>query len=232
MLTLATKERRRQVGVQPRSPLHLVRLGRIDYLEALEVQQRYAAARGEGALGDTIILAQHPHTLCTGPLGRDAHVLLSERERRAIGLPYYRVDRGGDVMYLGPGQLVAYPVLFLAEHGLDPISYLRALEQVVIGALAWFGVRGRRIPGLTGVWVGEAKIAGVAIKVSRGIATHGFNLNVDPDLSFFRHIVTCGNVGRGVTSMARALGRPVSVSQVEERVIASFEDVLGVEVKK
>ncbi|MEE9285501.1 MAG: lipoyl(octanoyl) transferase LipB, partial [Dehalococcoidia bacterium] len=153
----------------------------------------------------------------------------AEGDRAALGLPYYRVDRGGDVMYLGPGHLVAYPVLRLADHALDPLQYLRALEQTVIQALDDFGIRGRRIPGLTGVWVREAKIAGVAVKVARGVTTHGFNLNVSPDLSYYRYIVTCGNHGRDVTSMEQLLGAPPDLTAVEERVVAQFANVFGLE---
>ena len=209
----------------------VIRLESMDFLEGCRLQKAYAEARREGLIGDTLLLARHPHTFCTGALGKDEHVLLSEAGRRALGIPYYRVDRGGDVMYLGPGQVVAYPILRLADRGLDPLQYLRALEEVAIRALSEFGIQARRIVGLTGVWVGEAKIGGVAVKLSRGVTTYGFNLNVTPDLSFYRHIVTCGNAGRDVTSMERLLGRAPGLREVEDRVVEGFGAVLGERVE-
>lgn len=207
--------------------LNVVTLGRLDYLEAWALQQRYAQERKAGRIGDTLLLAQHPHTLCTGVLGKDAHVLIGSAEREALSLPYYRVDRGGDVMYVGPGHLVAYAIVALTGLGLDPIQYVRLLEQAVMETLADFGIHAHRINGLTGVWVDGAKIAGVAIKVSQGVTTHGFNLNVNPDLSYYGYIVTCGNRGREVTSMERLLGRPVPMGQVEAAVIAHMEECMG-----
>lgn len=130
-------------------------------------------------------------------------------------------------MYVGPGQVVAYPIVKLANRGLDPIQYLRLLEETAIRTLADFRLKGARIPGLTGVWVGGAKIAGVAVKVSGGVTTHGFNVNVDPDLAMFRYIVTCGHAGRAVTSMARLLGQTPAVEEVEERAVAHLGTLLA-----
>ena len=216
-----------ETAVAPSAKLRVVRLETMDFLEGWELQKADADARREGLIGDTLLLARHPHTFCTGVLGKDEHLRLSEPQRRSLGIPYYRVDRGGDVMYVGPGHLVAYPVLRLEGYGLDPLQYLRALEEVVMRTLAEFGIRSGRIAGLTGVWAGEAKIAGVAVKLSRGVTTHGFNLNVDPDLSFYRHIVTCGNAGRDVTSMERLLGLAPSLREVEDCIVGSFEEVFG-----
>ena len=199
-------------------PLRLVYLGWMAYLDAWRVQQQYATARREQRIGDHLLLVRHPPTLCTGVLGKDEHVQISEADRQALGLPYHRSDRGGDVMYVGPGQVIAYPILSLPQRGLDPIEYLRTLEAIVIETLADFGIAGTREPGLTGVWVNGAKIAGVAIRVAGGVTTHGFNLNVCPDLAWFRHIVTCGNRGREVTSMERVLGYPVNAAFVDWRV--------------
>ncbi len=207
--------------------LQVVRLPLMDFMDGCRVQSDYAEARRTGTIGDTLLLARHPHTYCTGVLGKDRNVLIGEADRQALGVPYYRVDRGGDVMYLGPGHLVAYPIVSLGSHSLDPISYLRTLEEVVIRTLGEHGVRAGRIHGLTGVWAGQAKIAGVAVKVSRGVTTYGFNLNVSPDLSFYQHIVTCGNVGREVTSMERLLGRAPLQREVEDSVVRQFASLLG-----
>ena len=208
------------------APLLAVRLPLMDVLEASAVQRAYADRRKANAVPDTVLLARHPPTFCTGVLGKDRNMLATEEERRHIGVPYVRLDRGGDLMYVGPGQVVAYPIVLLADLGLDPIRYLRLLEEVVIRALADFRINAVRIPGSAGVWVGGAKIAGVAVKVSGGVTTYGFNLNVDPDLAMFRHIVTCGNMGRPVTSMAQTLGLAPALEAVEERVVAHLSEML------
>lgn len=201
----------------------------MDYMVCCSLQRRLAEARAQGLVGDTLLLAQHPPTYCTGVLGKDDHVLLPPEELRRLGIPYYRSDRGGDVMFVGPGQVIGYAIVRLADLSLDPIRHLRLLEEVVLKALASFGVRGRRIPGLTGVWVEERKIAGVAVKVSRGVTTHGFNINLNPELSYFRHIVTCGNRGRGVASMQALLGWTPSREDVETCVVGAFEEVYGLQ---
>ncbi len=203
-------------------PFRILDLGRLDYLEALAIQRDLAKERIAGVAGDALLLAEHPHAFCTGVLGKDEHLLLSDAERHALGVPYYRTDRGGDIMYVGPGQLVAYPIVRLGRLGLDPVSYLRLLEAVIIATLAAFGIEARRIPGLTGVWAGDRKIAGVAAKVAGGVTTHGLNLNIAPDLRWFDCIVTCGNKGKGVTSMARELGHAPARQDVAAALIASF----------
>lgn len=226
--TMTASPEQRTPPLRREEQLDVVHLGRIDFQEAWRAQQRFAEARRAGRCGNTLLLADHPPTLCTGVLGQDEHVLITSSQRHALGLPYYRVDRGGDVMYVGPGHLVAYPIVSLPSLDLDPIGYLRLLEQVLIDALADFGIEAHRIRGLTGVWVGEDKIAGVAVKVARGVTTHGFNLNVSPDLAMYRHIVTCGNHGRGVTSMERLLGRRIGPEEVEAAVIAQARPALAV----
>ncbi len=208
------------------APFAVLDLGRIAYLEAWALQRELAGLRATGRIGDTLLLAEHEPAFCTGVLGKDEHLLLSEAQRAALGIPYYRTDRGGDVMYVGPGQVVAYPILRLADFGLDPVQYLRQLEAVVVATLADFGIQARRLPGLTGVWVGEEKIAGVAARVARGVTTHGFNLNVDPDLRPFDSIVTCGNRGRRVTSMQRLRGAAAPPrAAVAEAVVRHFQRV-------
>ncbi len=203
-------------------------LGRIDYGRAWTLQRAWAAARAEGRRPDALLLLEHPHTYTFGRSGRREHLRLSEEACARRGIALYDVDRGGNVTYHGPGQLVGYPILRLADYGLDYHGYLRALEEVLIQALGALGVPAHREPGYTGVWVGGAegtpeKIAAIGVKVdARGITSHGFALNVDPDLSYFEGIVPCGIADRRVTSLARLLGRPIPMEEVVKAVVVAF----------
>ena len=207
--------------------LGAVHLGRIDLGECARVQERYAEDRRRGSAGNTVLFAEHPPSYCTGVLGKDRHMLLDRDQRDALGVQYYRLGRGGDVMYVGPGQVIAYPIIQLEDYRLNPVSYLRVLEQAVIRSLGDHAIRANRAPGLTGVWVRDAKIAGVAVKVSRGVTTFGFNINVCPDMEYFQHIVTCGNEGRPITSAEMLLVRAPTVSEVEQTVAVRLAEVLG-----
>jgi lipoate-protein ligase B len=160
------------------------------------------------------------------------HVLLTEDEllRRGIGL--WETDRGGDVTFHGPGQIVGYVIFDLRQHGQDLHRFLRRMEEAILRALAAFGVEGGRIPGLTGVWVGHQKVCAIGIKVSRWITMHGFALNVDTDLSYFDVIVPCGIVGRGVTSLAALLGCPVDRREVEDALAHAFAGEFGLEPRE
>jgi lipoate-protein ligase B len=195
-----------------------VSLGLIDYQTAWDWQRRIAELRAEGAIEDTVLLLQHSHTYTLGRSGDRKHLLMSEAERKRRGVAVFEVDRGGDITYHGPGQLVVYPILALGKPGpdgrlphLDYVGYLRSLESVIIDTLQPFGITGHREEGLTGVWVdtaaGPAKVAAIGVKVTAaGVSMHGLALNVDPDLSFFSGIVPCGIADKGVTSMAKLLG--------------------------
>lgn len=223
------------------------RLGLVDYAEAWELQKRLVADRADGHCGDTLLLLEHPHTYTLGRSGKIEHLLMSEAERQARGVSVHWVDRGGDITYHGPGQLVGYPIIAVVSHTVhgvesstqrdripqtDYVRYLRDIEEVLIRALAAFGVRGERAPGYTGVWVGEEKIAAIGVKVNaRGISSHGFALNVCTDLSYFAGIIPCGIQCRGVTSLDRLLGRPVTINEVAEAVVASFGEVFGFEMR-
>lgn len=186
--------------------------------------------RQAGVLGDTLLLLEHPPTITLGRGTNDADLLTDIPTLRAGGIAVERADRGGEITYHAPGQLVGYPVLDLRAHGQDLHRYLRDLEEVLIRTLAQFGLAGGRIPGLTGVWVGGAKIAAIGIKVSRWVSMHGFALNVNPDLSPMRRdIVPCGIKDRGVTSLAELLpGGGPTRAEVEPRVVAAFAGVFGV----
>ena len=200
------------------------RLGLIPYREAWELQRRLAEQRRAGEVPDTLLLLQHPHTYTIGRSGSRDHVFLSDLQLAARGITCLEVDRGGDVTYHGPGQLVGYPIVDL---GLKPDvgAYLRGLEGCLIDVLAGFGISAARLPGFTGVWIeGERKIAAIGIKVASGITTHGFALNVSTDLGLFAHILPCGIRDKGVTSMASELGRAPDMTAVEDAVAARFPE--------
>jgi lipoyl(octanoyl) transferase len=212
--------------------------GRVSYPDALALQNRLVDMRSRGEAPDRLLLLEHPHTYTLGTSGHDEHLLLSEDELAWRGIEVHRIDRGGDITYHGPGQLVGYPIIGLPRAGnlrADFVGYIRKLETVLIATLADFGIVARPIPGLTGVWVdtpgGEAKIAAIGVKVNvRAVTKHGFALNVNTDLSYFDSIVPCGIADKGVTSMAQILGSPVDEAQVAERVVVQFGAVFGLEM--
>jgi lipoyl(octanoyl) transferase len=207
-------------------PLLVVRPGTLDYREAWELQRQVVAARQAEAGNDVLFLLEHPRVYTLGRRTDRAHVLFDEAERDARGIELVEVDRGGDVTYHGPGQLVGYPVLRLASlRGV--VDYVRTLEEVLIRVLATYDVTGERVADLTGVWVGNDKIAAIGVRVaSKGVTSHGFALNVTSDLDDFAGIVPCGIVGRGVCSLA-SLGIDTTVDEVADRVELTVADVFG-----
>lgn len=198
------------------------RLGLVPYAEAWALQQRLADARRAGLIPDTLLLLEHPHTYTIGRSGTREHVFLSQAELDARGITCLEVDRGGDVTYHGPGQLVGYPILDLGTAP-DVGRYVRSLEGCLIETLADFGIEAGRIAGYTGVWIADEKIAAIGVKISRGVTTHGFALNVSTDLGLFGHILPCGIADKGVTSMAARLGRAPGMSEVEDAVVGHFQ---------
>src|SRR5688500_9231302 len=162
---------------------HVIRSGRMDYLAAWEWQRELVRQRSAGAIGDTLLLTEHPHTYTLGRSTKDGHLLISHEQLAAQGIALVESDRGGDITYHGPGQVVGYPILKLSQHGGDVLRYLRMLEQTLIVTLADYGLATGRIAGLTGVWVGDEKIAAIGVKLSAaGVTQHGFALNVTTDL--------------------------------------------------
>ncbi|MBO8140556.1 MAG: lipoyl(octanoyl) transferase LipB [Firmicutes bacterium] len=208
-----------------------VRLGQWDYSAAWDLQARLVRARIGGQVPDLLLLVEHPHVYTVGRGGDGRHILWDEERLRKKGVDVYYVDRGGDVTYHGPGQAVGYPIVSLRGRGLDPHRYLRDLEEVLIRALAGFGIRGRRVEGLTGVWVDGAKVAAIGVRFTRAVTSHGFALNVNTDLSYFDGIIPCGITGRPVTSMQALLGRPVDMDAVCDALIASFSEVFGLKMR-
>ena len=198
-------------------------LGRMSYREALEIQQRIATERKQGLGTDQLLFVEHPHVLTTGRNGHEENILASEAVLRSAGIELHETDRGGDVTYHGPGQIVAYPIMDLREWKRDVGAFVRGIEQVLIDALSDFGIDARRIARCTGVWVGDAKIGAIGVHLSRWISTHGWALNVAPDLSYFQYIVPCG-LAKPVTSMS-ALGVNARMEDVRESLARHFESV-------
>ena len=213
-------------------------LGTRDYADAWAMQKALALQRLDGETSDVLLLLEHPPTLTLGRAAHRENLLADEVELRQRGVTILESDRGGDITYHGPGQLVGYPILNLQEppHTADLHDYLRKLEAVLIRTLAHFHLTAARFPGYTGVWLrldtpAPVKIAAIGIKVGRWITQHGFALNVAPDLSHFDWIVPCGIRDYGVTSLARELGRGVSIAEVLPVVTAAFGEVFGLEMQ-
>lgn len=207
------------------------RLGRIDYQAGLDLQASLVEQRRAGTVGDTLLLLEHPPVITLGVKTRQGpkHIIASPEELAREGVAVHETGRGGDVTYHGPGQLVGYPILDLNPDRRDVHVYVRDLEEVLIRAVADFGIAGTRVKGLSGVWVGEPgrekKIAAIGVRISRWITSHGFALNVATDLRHFRLIVPCGIVDRGVTSIEQELGRAVPMADVESAVERAFAAV-------
>jgi lipoyl(octanoyl) transferase len=210
--------------------VEVVDLGRTAYRSCWELQRRLRAARVAGETGDTLLLTEHDPVYTLGAGGSDAHLLAGAEECVRLGVEVVATDRGGDITYHGPGQLVAYPIFDLTGHGRDLHRYLRALEESVIQTLASFGITGTRVDGLTGVWVAGEKICAIGVKTSQWVSTHGLALNVCTDLAFFGRIIPCGIFDRGVTTMQHALGRPLGRDEVLEPFVEAFARVFGVSV--
>ena len=206
--------------------IEVKRLGMVAYNEALKLQEELVKRRRAGDIPDQLLLLEHPHVITLGTSSSTDHVLVGEEERALLGIELFETGRGGDVTYHGPGQLVGYPILDLKPDRCDLHRYVRDIEDALIRALASFDLHGRRKDGLTGVWLGDEKIAAIGVRVSSGwITSHGFALNVNTDLQFFDAIIPCGIREHGVTSMQRALGGAVAMDEVAEAVASQFEVV-------
>jgi lipoate-protein ligase B len=199
-----------------------VDLGRKGYQEVWDLQRRLVPLRQAGDIPDVLLLVEHPPTYTLGRAAKREHVLVSEGELEQIGASLIHTDRGGDVTFHGEGQLVGYPIVDLAEMQPDVHLYLRRLEEVIIQALARFGVEADRQPGLTGVWHPEGKLAAIGVRVARWVTSHGFALNVSTDLEYFKRIVPCGIVGHQVASMESVLGKPTSLAEVANVLSGEF----------
>ena len=214
--------------------MHVIRAGRVPYMEALARQRELVAARSAGQAPDTLLILEHPPTITLGVRADPAHVLVSPAELARRNVALVQTDRGGDVTYHAPGQMVGYPILKLAQHGGDLGRYVRNLEEVVIRTLADYGLAGERVSGLTGVWVGggQAKICAIGVKLSAaGVTSHGFAFNLNPDLAAFSMIVPCGLTNRAVTSLAALLGTTPPPGEVEARLLGHFATVFALSLR-
>ncbi len=237
----------------------VVDLGRIAYGESLRVQQQLVAARKAGAAPDVLLLCEHPHVITLGRNGKIENLRASEAWLRSSGVEFHHTNRGGDITYHGPGQLVAYPIINLGEIRRDVVWYVRQLEEAMIAATASFGVASFRVPGCTGVWTSQdkpgagctyspleetgagctyspaketkrEKLAAIGVHISRWVTSHGLAYNVSTDLSYFDMMVPCGIAGCRSTSLEKLLGRPVSREEFAPRLVSAFGGAFGLQM--
>jgi lipoyl(octanoyl) transferase len=208
--------------------LRVSSIGTISYADGLALQDELVRLRRADEIPDQLLLLQHPHVITLGTSARTDHVLVDDAQRKLLGIEMFETGRGGDVTYHGPGQLVGYPILDLKPDRCDLHQYVRDIEEALMRALAGFGLSAHRKEGLTGVWLGDEKIAAIGVRVSSGwITSHGFALNVNTNLSFFDAIVPCGIRKHGVTSMKLQLDREIEIAAVEKHVAHEFASVFG-----
>jgi lipoyl(octanoyl) transferase len=225
----------------------VIELGLVEYSAAWELQRRIVAARKAAAVPDVLLLCEHPHVITLGRSGKLANLRASGRVLRQMGVSFFETDRGGDITYHGPGQLVGYPVLNLADIRRDVAWYVRSLEEAMIRATAGFGVSSKRVPGRTGVWVDvpaapegnlagkaagdEEKLAAIGVHLSRWVTSHGFAYNVSTDLRYFDLIVPCGIAGKRATSLEKLLGQRVELKEVAPRIAAQLGELFGIDLR-
>jgi lipoyl(octanoyl) transferase len=211
----------------------VVQLGLVEYGAAWELQRRVVAASKAGAVPDALLLCEHPHVITLGRNGKIGNLRASDHVLRQMGVSFFDTDRGGDITYHGPGQLVGYPILNLAEIRRDVAWYMRGLEEAMIRATAEFGIPSRRVAGRTGVWVdapmesgGEEKLAAIGVHLSRWVTSHGFAYNVSTALRYFDLIVPCGIADKRATSLEKLLGRGVKMEEVSPRIVGHLGELL------
>ena len=211
----------------------VVDLGLVEYGASWELQRRIVAARKAGAVPDVLLLCEHPHVITLGRNGKLENLRASDQVLRQMGVSFSETDRGGDITYHGPGQLVGYPILNLGEIRRDVAWYVRGLEEAMIRATAEFGITSRRVAGRTGVWVdvptgqeGEEKLAAIGVHLSRWVTSHGFAYNVSTDLRYFDLIVPCGIADKRATSLEKLLGRRVKMEEVSPKIVAHLGELL------
>jgi lipoyl(octanoyl) transferase len=210
-------------------------LGFIGYAEAWALQKRMVAARKAGAIEDVLLLCEHPHVITQGRNGKRENLLASEHILQQKGVEFHATDRGGDITYHGPGQIVGYPILNLGAIRRDVVWYVRMLEEAMIRATSEFGITAERVAGKTGIWVGDGgaaeKLAAIGVHISRWVTSHGFAYNVSTDLRYFDLIVPCGIADRKATSLEKLLGRSVKREEIAPRIVRHFGEVFGLELK-
>ena len=207
--------------------LHVRELGRLPYGQAWDLQKSLSEQRKQSLIEDQLLLLEHPHVLTVGRNGHLENLLISSDRLRDLGIELHEINRGGDITYHGPGQIIGYPIIDLREWKRDVVAYVRALEEVIIRTLKRYGIEGVRDPGATGVWVNGAKICALGVHISRWVTTHGFALNWTTDLKYFQYIVPCG-LTRPVTSMEQ-LGVRVDREALHQALVEEFADVFEFE---
>jgi lipoyl(octanoyl) transferase len=200
-------------------------LGRVPYAEAHALQEQTVAARKAGEIEDRLLLVEHPHVITLGRAAKRANILADEDERERRGVELHETGRGGDVTYHGPGQLVGYPIINLAPDRCDVRRYVRDLEEVLIRTAGDYDVEASRLPGLTGVWVGDEKLAAIGVRISRWVTMHGFAFNATTELDYFGLIIPCGITDHGVTSLEKLLGRRIDLVALARRAAHHFGEV-------
>jgi lipoyl(octanoyl) transferase len=217
----------------PGGQCNLVQLGRMSYEDALKLQRNIAEARRDHQIEDTLLLLEHPPVITIGRSGNSKNILASREILESEGIRLYTVDRGGDVAYHGPGQLIGYPIINLANHGKDIHSYVYGVEKSIVELLKReYAVETEIVQGYVGVWHSTEKIAAIGVTVRSWITTHGFALNVDPDMNHFAMIHPCGIKDRGVTSLSKILNRKVTVDEVAKKYPKYFGETFGVEMSE
>ena len=213
------------------STLDIYELGTVPYEKALEYQENLLARRIAEETRDSLILLEHPPTITTGRKGNTEHLLVREEYLRKHGISFVHASRGGDITFHGPGQIVGYPILNLKNHGMDIRRHLRMIEEMIIRTLRDFDIEGRRIDGVTGVWVKRSKVASIGIAIRKWVTYHGFALNVSTDLDYFDLILSCGITDVRITSIGNWLGNEenVGMDDVTRSVIRNFMGVFGFE---
>jgi lipoyl(octanoyl) transferase len=196
--------------------------GTVSYQEAWDLQRTIHLMRTSGAIEDTLLLLEHPHTYTLGKTADRTNLIGSEEYLEKNGISVFEIDRGGDITYHGPGQIVGYPIIDLNKWKPDTHLYLRNLEEVIIKVLAEYGIESGRKPEYTGVWVGESKIAAIGIRVSRWVTMHGFAFNINTDLELFNGIIPCGIKDKEVTSLSRLLKREINIDEVKQKLRDQF----------
>ena len=229
--------------------LLIIGLGLVEYGASWELQRRVVGARKAGAIPDVLLLCEHPHVITLGRNGKISNLCASAAMLRRMGVSFFETNRGGDITYHGPGQLVGYPILNLSEIRRDVAWYMRSLEEAMIRATAEFGIASKRVPGRTGVWVDaldgsatenegkeveevkevkdEEKLAAIGVHLSRWVTSHGFAYNVSTDLRYFDLIVPCGIAGKQATSLEKLLGRRVEIKETAPRIAAHLGEIFG-----
>lgn len=202
-------------------------LGSIDYKEAWDLQKEIFTKRTRDNIVDTFFMLEHPHTYTLGKVADKENLLSGEEQLKKLGISVYEIDRGGDITYHGPGQIVGYPIIKLSDWKEDTHAYLRGLEEIIMNVCSDYGLKPERNPKYTGVWIENRKIAAIGIKVSRWVTMHGFAFNINTDLNLFNGIIPCGIRDKEVTSLEKELGKNISIDEVKMKLLKEFEKYFG-----